>query len=144
MSIVPATGVLRKLYQDARINMEYNSSAFWQVYLQSAFYESGYIVVCEFPTGRSKRRVDIVVRSYDENEHTLSSFLFHECKRPDGNPTQVGNQARSAARLAIERDRLGGVYVMTTIGTRFRSWYMEADKDDLFAMHGSESVDDRS
>lgn len=36
MSIVPATGVLRKLYQDAQDTAEYGASSVWQIWLQTS------------------------------------------------------------------------------------------------------------
>ncbi|RYO92539.1 hypothetical protein DL764_008122 [Monosporascus ibericus] len=143
MSLVPATGVLRKLYEDAGADIEYKSSAFWQVFLQRAFYEDFYIVVCEFPPDSSRRRVDIVVRRYDQNQHTLSSFMFHECKRPGGSLKAVEEQALDAAKLAIERDNLTGVYALTTVGTRFRSWFVNVDDLKLAPLHGLETFADR-
>ena len=131
-SIVPEWGVLRLLYQQAQnIDYEYASSVFWQVWLQTMFMEDDWIVVCEFPPDKSLRRCDIVVRKYDPDNHTLSSFVYIEVKKPDGDLRGVKKQALDAAQRAIETDRLTGVYVMATIGTRFISWYVDSDADQL-------------
>ncbi|KAL1864062.1 hypothetical protein VTK73DRAFT_6191 [Phialemonium thermophilum] len=134
MSLVPQQGVLRKLYNDARAagaTNEYTSSAFWQVLLQKVFYEDQYIVVCEFPPNESLRRVDIVVRKFDEDNNTLSSIIFHEVKGRDGNAKMVETQALGAAKLAMERYMLSTVYTVTTIGTRFRVWFVSANEGIL-------------
>ncbi|KAK5629114.1 hypothetical protein RRF57_004829 [Xylaria bambusicola] len=131
MSIVPREGVLRKLYQDAVDSIEYKSSAFWQIWLQRAFWEDNFIVVCEFPPDNSLRRVDIVVREYNQDHNTLTSIVYTESKKPNGSRREVEEQAADAARLAIEHDNLAGVYAMTTVGTRFRIWYMSAEAQVL-------------
>ncbi|KAI0902716.1 hypothetical protein F4823DRAFT_638688 [Ustulina deusta] len=127
MTIVPLDGVVRKLYEDATKNIEYQSSAFWQVWLQRAFCEEHFIVVCEFPPDSSLRRVDIVVREYNQDQHTITSVVYTESKKPKGSRKDVKDQATDAARLAIEHDSLHGVYAMTTIGTTFQVWYMTAE-----------------
>ncbi len=138
MNIVPATDVLRKLYEDTQHkNIEYASSSFWQVLLQGLFPEEEYIVVCEYPPDLSRRRVDIVVRLYDLSQHTLASFIFHECKRPDGSASEVEKQVFSVAKLAIQADNLTGVYVVTTIGTSFRMWFLSSKERRLMALHGT-------
>jgi hypothetical protein len=127
--LLPLKHVLRKLYNDANhdeARNEYISSAFWQVFLQRAFYEDEYIVICEYPPNNSRRRVDIVVRRFVENEDTLSSVVFHEAKGPDGSARTVEDQVLDAATRAMERDQLHGIYAITTIGTGFRAWYVEA------------------
>lgn len=147
MSVVPPTGVLRYLYQDAVADIEYKSSAFWQVFLQTAFpLDEGFIVVCEFPPDQSRRRVDIVVRYYDGMHHTLASFLFTECKKPGGTTQaqEVEAQARQAAETAIETDHLTIIYAMTTIGTAFRIWFMESGTGELNPFHGDGGFGDRS
>lgn len=143
MSIVPERGVLRKLYQDAVTEIEYTSSAFWQVFLQREFYEDKYIVVCEFSPDTSRRRVDIVVREYNQNQHTLSTLIFHECKRPNGDCKVAEEQALSAATSAITRDRLEKIYALTTVGTQFRSWVVYANDLRLVPLHGPNTAADR-
>ncbi|KAJ9129989.1 hypothetical protein NKR23_g12392 [Pleurostoma richardsiae] len=139
MSLVPEKGVLRKLYNDANAagaRHEFPSSSFWQVILQRTFWEDHFIVICEQPPDNSLRRVDIVVRFYNEDDDTLLSIIFHEAKGPNGNAKEVEEQAYGAATLAIARDRLTGVYAITTIGTRFRAWYLGPGDQALKALYG--------
>ncbi|OAA60451.1 hypothetical protein SPI_05575 [Niveomyces insectorum RCEF 264] len=121
MGIVPEHGVLLKLYEDAAERGEHRSSAFWQVFLQKAFYEEEFIVVCEAPPAEaSRRRIDIVVRRYDKDHHNLTSLVFNECKGRYGNRSDAETQAITAAHAAIAKARLAWMYVMTTVGTTFR------------------------
>jgi hypothetical protein len=144
--IVPSRGILRKLYEDASGPTECHPSAFWQVFLQMAFpFSEGYIVVCEFPPARgSRRRVDTVVRYYDADYNTLTSFKYTESKRDGGSAQEVEAQARDAAKTAISADRLTGVYAMTTIGTKFRVWYMDSQTERLTALQGRQVFGERS
>ncbi|KJR82111.1 uncharacterized protein SPSK_03547 [Sporothrix schenckii 1099-18] len=115
--IVPTTGVLSKLYDEAYGNEEYKASAFWQVFLQANFHEDLYFVVCESaPASNSRRRVDTIIRRYDPDHHTLNSLLFIDSKHSHGSRLEADEQVLGAARLAFESDLLASIYVMTTIG----------------------------
>ncbi|EXL93509.1 hypothetical protein NOF04DRAFT_13803 [Fusarium oxysporum II5] len=122
MSVVPSTGLLRKLYRDAAQDIEYQSSTFWQVWLQRAFHEDEYMISCEMPPDESRRRVDAVVKRYDDRHDTLSAVLWIEFKRPSGSVRQVEFQALDAAKRCIRTSNLESVYVMTTVGVSFRCW----------------------
>ncbi|KAG5771364.1 hypothetical protein H9Q72_002053 [Fusarium xylarioides] len=122
MSVVPSVGLLRKLYRDAAQDIEYQSSTFWQVWLQRAFHEDEYMVSCEMPPDDSRRRVDAVVKRYDDRHDTLSAVLWIEFKRPSGNVRQVEFQALDAAKRCISTNKLESVYVITTVGVSFHVW----------------------
>lgn len=96
MSIVPTTGITRKFYEEAvSYQIEYTSSAFWQIWLQRAFNElDTYGLVCEYSTDGSRKRTDTAIRRYDSHHHTLSSLTWHEAKRPGVNPKEVEKQAQ--------------------------------------------------
>ncbi|KAF4474638.1 hypothetical protein FAGAP_12792 [Fusarium agapanthi] len=68
MSVVPSIGPLRRLYQDASLDIEHRSSRFWQVWLQRTFHEDAYWVLCEMPPDQSLRRVDAVVERTNDLE----------------------------------------------------------------------------
>ncbi|KAG5766484.1 hypothetical protein H9Q69_011498 [Fusarium xylarioides] len=137
MSIV-RTNFLRKFYEEAIDDIEYKSSAFWQNILQEAFHERGiYSVTAESSPDESRRRVDVVVKRYDENNHTLSALLWVECKRPSGSVQEVEDQALDAARRCIRSDNLMWIWAMTTIGVSFRMWFVDAGGYQLEPMHGT-------
>ncbi|KAG7428851.1 hypothetical protein Forpi1262_v009371 [Fusarium oxysporum f. sp. raphani] len=145
MSAVPSTGLLRKLYIDAAQDIEYQSSTFWQIWLQRAFHEDEYMVSCEIPPDESRRRVDAVVKRYDDRHDTLSAVLWVEFKRPSGNVRQVEFQALDAAKRCIRANNLESVYVMTTVGVSFRVWTVyESDLQSLVPFHGGPADATRS
>ncbi|KAG4275850.1 hypothetical protein FPRO04_14315 [Fusarium proliferatum] len=138
------SGLLRKHYEEAIDDIEYKSSAFWQAVLQRAFYEPDiYSVTAESSPDESLRRVDMVVKRYDENNHTLSALLWVECKRPSGSVQEVEDQALDAARRCIQRDGLMWIWAMTTVGVSFRIWFIEARVGQLVPMHGTAVEADR-
>ena len=125
MSIVDA-GILRFLYDNAKANIEYKSSEFWQHYLKQQFDDTRiYSVISEVPPDSSRRRVDIIVKRYDPDHHTMSAMLWVECKRPSGSAKEVEYQALDAAKRCIEADKLLLIYTMTTVGVFFRIWFYE-------------------
>ncbi|EXA30020.1 hypothetical protein FOVG_18555 [Fusarium oxysporum f. sp. pisi HDV247] len=145
MSAVPSAGLLRKLYIDAAQDIEYKSSTFWQIWLQRAFHEDEYMVSCEIPPDESRRRVDAVVKRYDDRHDTLSAVLWIEFKRPSGNVRQVELQALDAAKRCIRASNLESVYVMTTVGVSFRVWTVyESDLQSLVPFHGGPADATRS
>src|SRR6266699_1147516 len=146
MSVVPSYGFLRKLFDEAVDNIEYKSSAFWQVYLQEAFSDdSNYRVLCEqSPDGSSRRRVDIMVNKYDSNQNTITTLLYVECKRPGGSLKQVEEQVHDAAKMAISMYGLIATYAMTTVGVCFRTWVIRGKDLVLDPLHGEKTQGDRS
>lgn len=143
MSIV-RKGLLRKHYEEAVEDIEYKSSAFWQAVLHRAFYEPDiYSVTAESSPDGSLRRVDMVVKRYDANNHTLSALLWVECKRQSGNVQEVEEQALDAARRCIQKDNLMWIWAMTTVGVSFRMWFVDASVLELEPIHGSAAYADR-
>ncbi|KPM34084.1 hypothetical protein AK830_g12490 [Neonectria ditissima] len=137
MSIVPARGILRKLYNDAAENIEYKSASFWHGWLQRAFNDQDvYHISPEFSPDGSLRRVDAVVQRYDDAHDTLSAMLWVEFKRPSGSVSQVEGQALDAAIRCITKDNLQFVYVMTTVGVSFRAWTVTKRGRVLQPFHG--------
>ncbi|KAF4946517.1 hypothetical protein FGADI_11155 [Fusarium gaditjirri] len=122
MSVVPSTGLLRKLYREAAQDIEYQSSTFWQVWWQRAFHEDEYMITCEVPPDESRRRVDAVVKRYDEMHDTLSAVLCIQFKRPSCSVRQVECEALDVAKRYIRTNDLEYVYVMTTVGVSFCCW----------------------
>ncbi|KAI1354121.1 hypothetical protein F5Y01DRAFT_321805 [Xylaria sp. FL0043] len=147
MSIVPSTGILRKLYENARTqDIEYSSSAFWQAYLQTQFYPgNNHAVVCEYAPGEeSRRRIDITVLQYDSSNHTITRLILIEAKRPGGTAAEVERQARRGARIAMENEHLSGLYAITTIGTAFRTWVTDHQSPELSPLHGERPRGERA
>ncbi|KAH7231705.1 uncharacterized protein BKA55DRAFT_524309 [Fusarium redolens] len=138
------SGLLRKHYEEAVDDIEYKSSAFWMAVLQRAFYEPDiYSVTPESSPDGSLRRVDMVVKRYDQDNHTLSALLWVECKRPSGSVQEVEDQALDAARRCIQRDGLMWIWAMTTVGVSFRMWFVDARGGQLVPMHGTAAQADR-
>ncbi|KAH6949274.1 hypothetical protein DER45DRAFT_580986 [Fusarium avenaceum] len=145
MSVVPPTGLLRKLYQDAAQNIESQPSPFWQAWLQRAFREENYAVMCDLHPGKSSRRVDTEVIRYDESDDTLSTVLCIELRTFSASVRQVESQALDAARLCIRANNLESVYVMTTIGASFHCWIVyETDLTSLVSFNGGTADATRS
>jgi hypothetical protein len=107
MSIVPPNGLLRKHFEEAVQDIEYKSSAFWQAYLQRAFHELDTCsVTAEFYPDGSRKRVDTVVKRYDDGHHTFPVMLWVECELPSGSIREVETQALDAALRYIAADNL--------------------------------------
>ncbi|KAI0520871.1 hypothetical protein F5B22DRAFT_55083 [Xylaria bambusicola] len=144
MSIVN-TGILRYFYEDAQTDIEYKSSEFWQHYLKQEFADTRtYAVTCEVSPDGSRRRVDMVVKRYDANHHTMSALLWVECKRPGGSLREVEEQALDAAKRCVEADNLAFIYTMTTVGVSFRVWFYEEGRSGLVPFHGESTFADGS
>ncbi|KAM5367181.1 hypothetical protein ACJZ2D_010171 [Fusarium nematophilum] len=127
MSIVPARGILRKLYKEAAQDVKYKSASFWHAWLQRAFNDKDvYHITPGFSPDGSLKTVDEVVQRYDDDHDTLSAMLWVEFKRPSGSVRQVEEQALDAAMRCITQDNLGYVYVMTTVRVSFRAWRVDA------------------
>ncbi|OIW33928.1 hypothetical protein CONLIGDRAFT_696651 [Coniochaeta ligniaria NRRL 30616] len=125
--IVPATGIVRKFYDEAIDNqIEYPSSAFWQIWLQRAFFElDTYGIVCEYSADGSRKRTNAIVRRYDAHHDTLSSLTWHEAKRPGVNPKEVEKQSpRHDLQL-----------VPFSSGDILVDQYIHADSDDAWIMY---------
>lgn len=84
------------------------------------------MVSCESSPDDSRRRVDAVVKRYDEPNDILSAMLWIEFKHPTGNVKQVEAQALDVAGRCIRTNSLQFVYVMTTVGVSFRVWTVRA------------------
>ncbi len=144
MSVVPQHGILRKHYEEAIEDVEYKSSAFWQAWLQRAFFETDlYSVTSESSPDGSRRRVDHLVLRYDPEHHTFSAMLWVECKRSSGSVREVEEQALDAALRCITRDGLLWIYAMTTVGASFRTWFVEKGLDQLQPLHGTSAKADK-
>ncbi|KAI3340530.1 hypothetical protein F4824DRAFT_453595 [Ustulina deusta] len=144
MSVVPCTGVLRKLLEEAYQNIEYKSSAFWQIFLQRALQDDpNFIVVCEYSPDGSRRRVDIVIKRYNANHHNFTAMVYVEVKRRKGSIRDCEQQALDAALKAIDGDNLRAVYAMTTQGLFFRCWIVHHERRVLEPLHGENTVADR-
>ncbi|CRK04716.1 hypothetical protein BN1723_017137, partial [Verticillium longisporum] len=144
MSIV-TSGILCYLYDESQTDIEYKSSEFWQHYLKQEFADTRtYAVTCEVSPDGSRRRVDMVVKRYDMNHHTMSALLWVECKRPGGSVREVEEQALDAAKRCVDMDDLLFIYTMTTVGVSFRVWFYEKTANELRAFHGQSSFADRS
>ncbi|OIW27897.1 hypothetical protein CONLIGDRAFT_671584 [Coniochaeta ligniaria NRRL 30616] len=142
MSVVPPAGIVRKYYEEAAENIEYRSSAFWQVWLQREFAKTPeeletYAVTSESSPNGSLRRVDQVVRRYDRDHHNLASLIWNECKRPSGNPSEAEAQALDAAQRCIRRENLLWIYALTTVGVTFRVWKVVKRKQQLMPLMGT-------
>lgn len=125
--IVPQDGIIRKLYDEARLNdIEYIASAFWQSIFQSAFNtQDDFISVCEYSPDGERSRVDQAVLRYDANQRTLAITTVHEAKREGSNVKAGEDQALNAAKRVIDKHGLQKVYAVTTWGVKFRMWVVD-------------------
>jgi hypothetical protein len=145
MSVVPAKGLLRKLYNEAAQDIEYKSVSFWHSWLQRSFNEQDlYHVTPENSPDGTLRRVDACVLRYDDAHDTISATLWVEFKRPSDNVGQLESQALDAAVRCIIRDNLQYVYVMTTVGVSVRAWTVTEEDQVLEPFHGGVADGTRS
>ncbi|EPE28251.1 hypothetical protein GLAREA_09371 [Glarea lozoyensis ATCC 20868] len=143
MSIVPQTGLLRKLYQVAVEDIEHNSSAFWQAYLQRAFNETDTYSVTTDPFPWSPKADILVTRYDDRDDSTLTNVILAECHRPAESLHDVEKRALDVALGFIEAEDLAWIYVVTTIRVSFRVWVLYACSDVLDPMDRLEGRGDR-
>lgn len=136
------TNIQLALQQAEGHDIEYKSSAFWQLLLQHEFPLSyNYAVLCEQAPDRqdSRKRVDISVVRYDAEHHTFSPSFLLEGKRTGQGKSEIRpleKQALARAKEAIATQNLMSIYVITTWGVRFRAWIVIAKDLALEPMHG--------
>lgn len=132
-------GIVRKSYDGALSNqIEYTSSAFWQVLLQHLFPElQTYAAVCEYSPDESRRRCDITVLMHDGNHNTLSSLIWQECKRPSEDIPDAVKSLVPHVHISGEVDcefRRHGVLMRLSAGRNsgvFRNEQLGYHDDDL-------------
>lgn len=145
MSVVPPTGIVRKHYVEAHEDIEYKSSAFWQAWLQRAFFElDSYSVTGELLPGESLGRVDIIVKRYDSSNNSVPALLWVRCRRPSCSIAEAERQVLDAAMRCIATDNLRWIYGITTVGVSFRSWFVEREINKLVPIHGTAVSADRT
>ncbi|KAF5024837.1 hypothetical protein F66182_3076 [Fusarium sp. NRRL 66182] len=137
MAIIPAKGILRKLYQDAIQDIQNNSFGFWYTWLQKTFNEHDvYTVTTKFPLDNASQKVNVVVDRYDASaDDILPVLLWVELKSLSGSIGQVESEARDAVEKYMEQHGVKHVYVITTIGVSFRAWVVTEDRG-LQPFHG--------
>ncbi|KAM3498600.1 hypothetical protein MY10362_008090 [Beauveria mimosiformis] len=119
-----------KLYMEARA-LEAYSIRFWNPRLNRDFpMHEGWVVAPEQPVHKNqtngKQRMDTFVEWFDDNQDIHIGLLLHEAKR-EGQPIKaLEEQAISYAIPVILERSLQGLYILTTLGTKFRLWYLAA------------------
>ncbi|KAM3497087.1 hypothetical protein MY10362_009547 [Beauveria mimosiformis] len=133
MSGLVSSGIAWAFYNNAQSeDIEYKSSAFWQVILQTWFkLEHDYAVICEYSPDGGRSRTDISVFKYDSNHHTLAILNVVEAKRQGNSPKQAEKDALESALKAIDEYKMTGIYAMTIWGTKFRLWMVAAERRKL-------------
>ncbi|KAM0744662.1 hypothetical protein ACQRIT_000046 [Beauveria bassiana] len=133
MSGLVSSGIAWAFYNNAQSeDIEYKSSAFWQVILQTWFkLEDNYAVICEYSPDGGRSRTDISVFKYDPNHHTLAILNVIEAKRQGNAPKQAEKDALESALKAIDEYKMTGIYAMTIWGTKFRLWMVAAERRKL-------------
>lgn len=117
--------ILAKLWRDANEEdaPETKSIEFWVAYLTRAFNDlQKYHVAQEISPDSTRRRIDIVVKQFDESHSTLFAIKFVEGKKSGGDIKKGESQALDGAQRYIVADDLEFMNVMTTDGTNFRLW----------------------
>ncbi|KAL3587703.1 hypothetical protein FPOAC2_13601 [Fusarium poae] len=129
------------MYQvdNASHNIEATASAFWQAYLNRNFPRP-WQLLCEQGPDDTRRRVDMKVIFYNDENRTLSPILLIEVKRKKGSRTEVEEQGLDAADKAIDNYNLTGMYVITAIGLTYRAWYVNRQDRELEPLHGSQDA----
>ncbi|KAM3526966.1 hypothetical protein MY4038_006582 [Beauveria bassiana] len=133
MNGLVSSGIAWAFYNNAQSeDIEYKSSAFWQVILQTWFkLEHDYAVICEYSPDGGRSRTDISVFKYDSNHHTLAILNVVEAKRQGNSPKQAEKDALESALKAIDEYKMTGIYAMTIWGTKFRLWMVAAERRKL-------------
>ncbi|KAI9742868.1 MAG: hypothetical protein M1818_003597 [Claussenomyces sp. TS43310] len=137
MSIVPPTGILRLVWEQAVYEGEDKSEAFWQVFLHFAFGElDEYAVTSEPPPEPLPWRLDTVVRRYNADFDIVSILVRVECPQPDRNLGEVEKQALDAANMYMDLYHLSHAYVVTTRELTFRTWIVREGDHTLRPLYG--------
>lgn len=80
---------------------------------------------------RGRARVDLLIRGLDFNNSTLHFILVGEMKGSYKSPSEVENQVLQRAREAIAAQSLQGIFAFTSLGERFRFWYVSEEDQQL-------------
>lgn len=124
-SIVPRTGWLRKLYEDASTRgMEHTSATFWRSMLQTHLNStnSNMITVSEVHRESILKDYHVFVMKHLLALYTTTRPVLIVSKRPGQNPSTTENQAKQYAYVSLKDETLKKVYIITTCGIRFRVW----------------------
>ncbi|KAK8144714.1 hypothetical protein G3M48_005463 [Beauveria asiatica] len=137
-----------KIYEEAK-GYEPYSVRFWNPLLNRDFrLEDGWIVAPEQLVHRDTRngdqRMDTYVEWFDEDQHLHIGMMLHEAKKEAQSAKELEKQAVSYAKDVISERSLAGLYILTTIGTKFRTWYLASGDDSLRALDGGIGMGSRS
>ncbi|KAM0668620.1 hypothetical protein ACQRIU_002182 [Beauveria bassiana] len=120
------------LYMEARASEEYGYSIrFWNPRLNRNFpMHEGWLVAPKQPVHKDqtngKQTMDTFVEWLDGNQDIQIRSLLHVAQR-EGQPIKaLEEQAISYAIPVILERSLQGLYILTTLGTKFRLWYLAA------------------
>lgn len=128
---------LNLLHDNAQGTKQADSTSFWQNFLMIYFPGAEqFLYYWGTHPDESLRKADGVIKKYSTSQHTALLIIYIESKRDDVNMKVVEQQAVIAMSLAIEQHRLSGIYALTTIGSKFRFWFMRARDTTLIPLHG--------
>lgn len=131
---------MRWLLENAR-GYEAYAISFWSQRLQMSFPEPEWAVMPEqyvalHPGRGDKRKMDTYIAYYDGMTHLQIGVMVHEAKREKKTPKEVESQALEYAKDVTKERMLASLWIITTIGTRFRTWNFVNGAKDMKALFG--------
>ncbi|KAL2159727.1 hypothetical protein VTH06DRAFT_2296 [Thermothelomyces fergusii] len=132
-----SSSVLSALYQRAHAqDIEYTASGYWQALMQYHFpLREGYAVLCEqSPDDDDRTRIDQIIFHIRPHTRFLVRVCMIEGKRRGAGSAHIvaaEDQARNAARKAIETGTVPRVFALTHWRTHFRVWEYDPEEGIL-------------
>ncbi|KAM3429628.1 hypothetical protein MY4824_008150 [Beauveria thailandica] len=133
---------MNDLYWAAR-GYEPYSIRFWNpLFNQDFLFADKWIVAPEqlvqLDSRRGRGRVDTVVEHFHPVRKTHAIMMIHEAKREKENAKDLEHQVKEYGEAILTGRMLGQLYVITTIGTTFRTWHMNHSNKSLDPLFGGQ------
>ncbi len=145
MSILQ-TGLLRKHYEEALEGIEHKPSAFWQVVLQRAFWGKRRILGDDRVLARQNPSAcgygGETVRPKPTTAYLLCSGSNASARVAACTRSRVRRSTQPS--VILKKDNLMWIWAMTTLGTSFRMWFINARIRKLQPVHGNDVTGDRT
>lgn len=134
---------IQKAYSDAKV-FKSMSLRFWSPVLNYHFPVSeNWLVspsqlVHRRDSEQAAPRIDLFIEYYDPNQHMKIGVMMQEARRESYSAKALEKQAFEYAEEVVVERMVHTLYVLTTIGTTFRTWYFCRGSNSLTALMSGE------
>ncbi|OAA65107.1 hypothetical protein LEL_10554 [Akanthomyces lecanii RCEF 1005] len=131
---------MKAIHRDARGHEPF-SIRFWNALFNQDFpFAENWLVAPEQLVNQDmrsgKKRVDTTIEHFNEARGTWQIIVIHEAKREGHSAKDLEQQTCNYAKAIITERLLSELYIITTIGTKLRTWRMTLDEKVLIPLFG--------